>query len=210
MIANQITTGRVFVEATTTQKQQDEVKASNKKIDERARKIEAELAAQKKARDAALKLHAPDCRFPTLLLGTTRLEAKFRRTGDTAKADGLKKLADEMAAALETYRAAKTAEAKPVPTPLADAVSAAAKELKKALPACFPSLADAEFFAGRNLSLTAARTAQTHADDAHGKLAKAVQKAASAFWDLTEKAARVAIGFSDDNAVRQLEAVGSI
>lgn len=198
----------VFIEPTSSDRQKDEAKAANKKNSERVAKMEAKQREENLARTAALPTQSE--RFQTITLGATRTAAKMRRQGDAAKADKLQAVADEMATALETFRKAKSVEAKPVQTPLADAITAAAAELKKALPKSFPALTDAEDFAGRYLALTSARAEQTRANDLHYKAGQAVCIAANAFWDLTEKAARAASGSVNDTAIKELEAAGSL
>lgn len=211
MFTNEITGGGVYVEPTTTQKQQDEVKASNNKNDECARKIETERAKQKADREeAAAKANTRESRFPALLLGVTRLAAKAKRSGDITKAGKLQVVADEMAAALEVFRTAQKAEAKPVLTPLADAINAAAAELRKVLPKSFQTLADAEDYAGRFLPLSAARIAQVHENDRRVNAGKFTAKAATAFWTLAGKAARIASGSVNDTAIAELENAGSL
>ena len=134
----------------------------------------------------------------------------MRRQGETTKAVKLQAVADEMAAALEGFRAAKKVEAKPALTPLDDAVSAAAAELRKALPKSFPTLEDAAEYAGKFLPLTSARIAQINENDRRVKAGKTTAKAATAFWTLAAKAARLAYVSANDTAIAELENAGSL
>ncbi len=202
------TTNGVYVEPTASDRQKDEAKAANKKNDARVALLEAE--AKRERERAAAAVPTQDARFQTITLGVTRLAARAKRVGEKVKAEKLTALADQMAGALETFRTAKKAVAEPCAEPLKDAITAAATELKKALPKSFPALTDAEEFAGRYLPLTTARTEQIRANDRRYNAGQAVCAAASAFWDLAEKAARAASGSVCDTAIRELEAAGSL
>lgn len=208
MSSYKLSDGTVGVEATASKADHDQAKAENRRADESARKIEAETKRERER--AAAAAPSQDDRFGLLLMGATRTAARLRRQGETTKAGKLQAVADEMAAALELFRSAKKAEAKPALTPLADAITAAAAELRKALPKSFPALTDAEDFAGRYLPLTTARIEQVRENDRRVNLGQTTVRAAHAIWDLVEKAARAASGSVCDTAIRELEAVGSL
>jgi len=198
----------VFIEPTASDRQKAEARDANKKNSERVAKMEAEQREESLARTAALPTQ--DERFQTIMLGVTRCAARAKRAGEKVKAEKLTALADQMAGALETFRKAKKAEAEPCAEPLKDAITAAAAELKKALPKCFATLEDAADYAGRYIPLTAARIEQVRENDRRFNLGQTTVKASHAFWDLAEKAARAASGSVCDTAIKELEAAGSL
>ena len=208
MASYKLSDGTVGVEATASKADHDQAKAENKRADESARKIEAEAKRERERAAAAVPTQSE--RFQTITLGVSRLAARAKRVGEKVKAEKLAALADQMAGALETFRKAKKAEAEPCAEPLKDAITAAAAELKKALPKCFATLEDAADYAGRYIPLTAARIEQVRENDRRGNLGKTTAKAASAFWSLAEKAARAASGSVCDTAIKELETAGSL
>lgn len=149
-------------------------------------------------------------RFEAMLRGTTRAVAKKRRAGDATGADTLQRVADEMADRLGELRTARAAEKAAVKTPQADAVEAAAKELRKALPGCFPSIDDARAFA-KTLPLIEARAAQVREGDARALRVQDAARKASAFWKVAEKAAKLVYADRGGNlALQALESAGEL
>ena len=154
-----------------------------------------ELVAQKLARDKAIK--TPDQRCEQILRGITRMAASKRLIGEAKKADELGVLAEKIAANLNEYRkfAAQLKEAPA--TPLNDAITKAAAELIKKMPACFQNQKETEIWAGRYLPLTEARAEQEIATAKLANISKAQAKCGANMSDACETAARIACGSSE-------------
>ncbi len=86
-----------------------------------------------------------------------------------------------------------------MPDPLGDAYAKAAKDVEKALPACFPCAEDALHFT-RRLNMSEATAEATKLADERNKNNKRRHTAESAFWVEIQKAAK-ALFPGDDGAV---------
>lgn len=142
--------------------------------------------------------------------GLRRFAKKADREGDPTRAAKLSQHADEAERALKEYdEGTKTLQARR-PDPLGDAVQAAAKELRKALKACFPTEADATTFVRAALPLIEAKAEAARVADGYAKIARERRKADAAFWRAANAGGRVAVGTVDDDAnIRRLiEAAG--
>lgn len=159
----------------------------------KSHKVEQECIARRRAAEARI----PDDmqRREFAIEGMRRMARRLEREGDGTRAKNLSQLADEAGSILRDYVAATIELQARRPDPLGDAVERAAAELRKRLPACYPTDEDATA-AARLLPLAEARReAGRLADHYHG-VAKNRAKIGAAFWHSVETATRAA-GLSD-------------
>ena len=168
-------------------------------------------AAEAKKRERARKAMQDEGeRRAAMVEGLRRFAKRVKREGDEKLAEKLTSYADAADKALTEYeRHGKKLKSKR-PDPLGDAAAAAAAELRKILPACFPSDKDALQFAQRLPLVDALVEAGRMADD-YAKTARARTKAGRRFWDEVEAGGKLAVGAADgDSNVRALAAAGML
>ena len=168
-------------------------------------------AAEAKKRERARKALPNDSeRRAAMVEGLRRFAKKAKRDGEEERAEELTGYADAADKALAEYeRHGKKLKAKR-PDPLGDAAAAAAAELRKILPACFPSDKDALQFAQRLPLVDALAEAGRMADD-YAKTARAQTLAKRRFWNEIEAGGKLAVGGMDDSAnARALAAAGML
>jgi hypothetical protein len=133
--------------------------------------------------------------------------ARLSAAGDPKGAAAIEKQADAAAAMLAEVDAIRAEIAKPRPDFVGDACRAAAAELCKKLPACYPTLDDGLAAASR-LPLLDARRAETLACDAAARLSKQAAEKNRAARFAIEQAALVCFGGVDDaKAMRDVAAL---
>lgn len=143
-------------------------------------------------------ISSQDIRRSDALAGLERFAKRFDRANQKAAAKKIRALAEKAEAALTEYAKIEVALSVKRPDPLAVAHEAAAAELRKALPVCFPCEQDALIFA-RRLPLTAAVKAASDAVSAIMKKRREQKKPECAFWDCIAQAGRLALGTPDDD-----------
>lgn len=143
-------------------------------------------------------ISSQDIRRSDALAGLERFAKRFDRAAQKAAAKKIRALAEKAEAALAEYAKIEVALSGKRPDPLAVAYEAAAAELRKALPVCFPCEQDALIFA-RRLPLTAAVKAANDAVSAIMKKRREQKKPERAFWDCIAQAGRLALGTADDD-----------
>lgn len=143
-------------------------------------------------------MSSQDIRRCAALDGLERFAKRFDRAAQKDAAKKIRALAEKAEAALTEYAKIEVALSVKRPDPLAVAHEAAADELRKALPVCFPCEQDALIFA-RRLPLTAAVKAASDAIDAIVKKRREQKKPERAFWEYIAQAGRLAIGTADDD-----------
>jgi hypothetical protein len=151
---------------------------------------------------AALAANLPnsqDIRRHAALEGIGRFVRRFERAGQKDAAANIRALAEKAERALTAHDSFNKALAVKRHDVLAVAHSAAAAELQKVLPVCFPSETDALIFA-RRLPLKSAVKAASDAIDAILKKRREQQKHQVIFWDFIVQAGRLALGSPDDDA----------
>ena len=203
----QTTDGRIVgIDPTLYQGDIDKINRENAYHNAKADKARAEI--ERKA--AIARKNAPDEseRRAAMVEGLRRFAKRATRNGDDVLAKQLNAHADEAAKALEIYeRHGKKLKGKR-PDPLGDAQKAAALELMKVLPTCFPTEKDGLLFA-QKLPLVGALAEAGRQADEFAKTALARSKAESSFWAEVEKGGLLAVGGVDpDASVRQLVTAG--
>ena len=167
------------------------------------------LAEEEKRRESIAQAQPKDDeRRRATIVGLRRHSRKASREGEKKKGEMLKLYADEAEQALDAYdEETKKLQAKR-PDPIGDATQKATKELRKLLPACFPSDLDAERFA-QKLPMVEAVAEAGRLADAFAKTSRTRGKYSDQFWQIVQKGGRLAFGSIDDDAnVRQLVAAG--
>jgi hypothetical protein len=133
--------------------------------------------------------------------------ARLSAAGDPKGAASIEKQADTAAAMLAEVDALRAQIATPRPDFVGDAVKAAAAELCKRLPCCYPTLDDGLAAASR-LPLIEARRAESLACDKNAKLCRQAAEKNRAARFAIEQAALVCFGGVDDmKAVRDVAAL---
>ena len=195
----------VGIDPTLYQGDHDAVKRENEAHNRKADKARAEIERKLERARQAQPTHAE--RMRGCIDGMKKFSAKTKRdSGDTKKAAKLAALADAAAVALDAYTKHEKKLKAQRPDHLGDAHKAAAAELRKVLPVCFPTENDALQFA-RRLPLIAALDAANKQADAFGKVARQRDAAANDFWAAVRDGGRLAFGGLDDdqNARRFIE-----
>ena len=168
----------------------------------------ARAALAKKAARARKNQPTEVERMAAIVEGLRRFSKKAKRNGDDEVAAALDAHADEAQKGLAEYEKLSKKLTSKRPDPLGDAQKAAAVELSKILPTCFPSERDAFLFACRLPLVDATAEAGRKADD-FAKTARARTKAGRRFWDAVEAGGKLAIAGPDtDSNTRQLAAAG--
>ena len=157
------------------------------------------VTTEDRAAAVAVKgMNAQDIRRSAALDGLERFAKRFEREAQKDAAKKIRALAEKAEAALTEYAKIEVALSVKRPDPLAVAHEAAAAELRKALPVCFPCEQDALIFA-RRLPLTAAVKAANDAVSAIVKKRREQKKPEIMFWDYIAQAGRLALGSGDDD-----------
>ena len=185
---------RIKRETEAHNKVRDKFDAAEAKKQERARKAMPDEAERRAA----------------MIEGLRRFAKKATRRGETELAGAITKCADAAEAELAEYeRIGKKLRSKR-PDPLGDAHRAAAAELQKVLPMCFPTEKDALQFARRLPMIDALAAAGRQADD-YAKTARTRTFAGRRFWTIIEKGANLACNLGDsDSNVRSLALTGMV
>ena len=167
------------------------------------------MTPEDRAAAVAVKgMNAQDIRRSAALDGADRFARRFDKAGQKDAAKKIRALVEKAEAALTEYAKIEVALSVKRPDPLAVAHDAAAAELRKALPVCFPCEQDALIFA-RRLPLTAAVKAANDAVNAFVKKRREQKKPEKMFWDYIAQAGRLALGTADDDAnIRALVEAG--
>jgi hypothetical protein len=151
----------------------------------------------------------PAERNAAIVNGLRKYAGRFDRAGDPATGRKLNEAADSAAACLTEQAECLAAIEADTSDPFGAAVESAAGELRKRLPACFPSDEDAVQFA-RGLPLIEAKRQATHAADRRAALGKRATAAWRRFLDVTAEAAALATGIYEDatKATRKVAEAG--
>ena len=165
---------------------------------EKAKDKMAAIKARQMARRLAGGL--PDDAHDAAVRGIGIYADRFGRAGDVETAEKLRQMATEAGDLLAREKTLNDESGKPRIDHLGDAIGAAAVELCKKLPSCFPSLADAESFARDRLPMLDASKAARADTDARAKLAKAAATAHHSAAAIIDMAATLATGDIDTRA----------
>ena len=189
-------------------RQQEEVKRQNEESGKRGAALVKESNAKKEAREAALP--TPEQRMEFQCAGLTNKLTRMRRSGDGKKAARIEKYATAAATALDDYRKKLgRLKQRSKKSALTEAVEGAVAELRKVLPACFPSDDDARVFARRNLPMLDAVRADMAQADKYAKLDRAAHNAKKTFEDAMSTAAYLIYNDSDiETGIRRLQELG--
>lgn len=160
----------------------------------------AEAAQKRKARIMALGGVGSD-QHEAAARGVERFAARFTAAGDPATGAELKALADKAGRLLADRDEARAAFAALNVNHVGEAVQAAASELVKKMPGCFPCMADAVQYAER-LPLSQARAQATAQASAKNALTNKATDAHRALVAVLDEAGRVAL--SEQDGVRSL------
>ena len=140
--------------------------------------------------------------------GLSRFVRRFERAGQKSAAKKIASLHTKATALLAERDKAEAEAMATRPDPLAVAFDDAARELRKVLPTCFPSDADALAFARRLPMRDALKVANDLLNERRARL-KEVKRIECRFWEAATDAGRLAFGDADDDAnLRKLAAAG--
>lgn len=185
---------------TTLDKTQAEAHRAREKAEARNGAFTAK--AIQKQRDAEAKLPNDLQRREAVCLGLERVVKKLRRENDpkTERVETFRAAAVE---SLHEYIGLTEQVPAPAADPIGEAAAAAAKELRKVMPRCFPSEGDAVTFA-QTLPFAAERAAAVREADKRQALDADRMKIGRDFWALITRACLAAGMGSDDAAIRRL------
>ena len=133
------------------------------------------------------------------LAGLEKSAVRCDKNGEAEAAQKIRAFADKATPFFTDVADLEKTLAQPLPDVLGDAYAKAAKELKKALPACFPCAADALHFA-RRLNMSEATAEATRLANERQRVNKLRHVADGKFWEEIQKAAN-AIFPSDDGSI---------
>jgi hypothetical protein len=179
-----------------------QAEAHRAKLAAYARCNAATVAHIAKQRAAEAKLPNDQTRRENACLGLERFVKKLTRENDgrAARVEQFRAAAVEE---LHSYIGMTEKLAAPAADPIGEAAAAAAKELRKAMPRCFPSEGDALAFAA-GLPFAAERAAAVRESDKRLALDADRMKIGREFWKLIERAAMAAGLGGDAGAIKRL------
>ena len=198
--------GEVYLEPTIGDQHRDNADREKRSAYEKHGRQTA--AALKRRRDAEKKQPTDMEQREAAVEGIRRVQKKHTRDGQTDRGSELGKLADEAASVLQDYALATAELQGERPDPIADAIEAATRELRKTLPKTFPTDLDAQTYARKQLPMLEARAAAEKLADHFGSVSRRRTELNKDFWRIIEKAAAIS-GLNGDQ-VAELRKLGSM
>lgn len=206
---NSVTNVQNFhVEPSASDRQRDEAKAANKKVEQKAELI-GKLYKENREKYSRSMIGFEDRRKHGACLGLETLVKRLNREDKGAQgarvADALKKCQDH----LDDISRIQLDRAKGYDKPLDAIAEKAGKALTKLLPpGTFADATEATNWAAQFLPFTEARLQQTRNTDCHRKLNRTIAKLNGSFWTAFSAGVRAGTGFVTSDVEQQIIASG--